>query len=321
MSVLYQSGGKIVGAGASAYTQSTFTPLQHFNMESFSIGSTPVVTGGVGGDQLFCSFGLGYGSIISTAQHRSSKTRSLLLSIQAGTSGNPGDGETPAGNGLWGFFMAPPVASTSYGGQGSIFHMGLWMFIPNGVFLGATSLTDDALKMFRLGLANTAQKDDTHHCENFQGMAFLNEYDPNSSLNNNYPSSRSPTNSPMNAAVPKGQWAWLELMELLQSNGDSSVKRFWINDILAVQRSGRVYTWQDSTSTYHTYTPNPSTPGCPTLDTSIDTLTFIDFLTYWNSHPSVDTTIYVDDIITSIDESSMIYRDNFGNPIIGSLAS
>jgi hypothetical protein len=79
-------------------------------METFAVGSSPIVRGGTGGQyQLNTWWGkTAYGGIISTAQHRTGKTRSLQLSIQAGTSGFPGDGETPSTNGLLG--RADPAA-------------------------------------------------------------------------------------------------------------------------------------------------------------------------------------------------------------------
>jgi hypothetical protein len=247
----------------------------------------------------------------------------LSLTILAGTSGFPGDGETPPTPtaGLWGYFLYPPSGTVNnYGALGGIYHWGFWIYIPIGTVLGTTSITDGALKFMRHGYDTIAQKLDVHTCNNFQGYAYLNEFDPNLSTNNNYPSSRSPTNNPMNATMPIGQWAWIENAVYLHTDGNQAWQRTWVNDILVLQRTGLTIKWRDTGGTYHTYNITGTT-GAPTLPSAGATLQYMYFLTYWNAHPSVNTTIYVDDIMTAITETGMIYTDNLGNPIMGSASS
>lgn len=294
----------------SSVEAAAFVPLQHFSMDDYTTGQAVVVSG-----EVHTSLGLGYGSSVVTAQHRPSKSKSLRLSIQAGTSGFPADGETPAGNGLWGGQFWPPASqgSTHYGGQGDWFHFGMWMYVPTG-FTPETNLNDNALKFLLHGCPDTGGttgKDDVHICASGEGFAFINEWDPNAGTNNNYPSDRAGTE----LGFLRDQWFWFERATKLHSDGDQSITRIWINDVLQLERAARVIKWRTTDDQYHTTTLG--TVGNPTLPTSSANIEFVYLFSYWNNHPSTDQEMWIDDITTAVSQAGMT-TDAFGNPMMGS---
>jgi hypothetical protein len=321
MSAVVLSGGHILGSSGSVFALGSgggsFTPLQHFSMDNFTVGAAPNVSGGAFGQpQLFTKYGLGYGGVVQTTTHRTTKSSSMQLIIESGTSGFPGDGETPAGNGLWGAEIYPPSATgtVAYGQQGSWYHFGIWMYVPSA-FNGATNLTDGAQKFLLDGSPNTGSttgKDDVHVCQSQAGFALINEYDPNAATNNTYPSTR----AGVEVGFPRDQWFWLERGTYLQSNGDLSITRVWVNDVLQLERNARVIKWLTGGS-YSTTTLG--TVGNPTLPLSTASCEFTFLFTYWNAHPTGDQTLYVDDIVTwsGVSDTVLPFTDSLGNRIIG----
>ena len=319
-----------VTLGFSVTAVSAFTPLQHFRADDFTPGTAPNVAGGRGtggnlnGNQLFTTLGAGNtGCMIDTTVKRAGRNSSMKFTIQAGTSGNPGDGETTAGNGLWGAGIAPPSSRGTlyYGGEGAIWHFGCYMRVNSGTSLATQTLNDGAQKFWLNCFPDfgTTGKDDVHICTNFPGFALLSEIDPNNGPNNNYPSSRSPSNNPANAALPfDSTFHWIETMVLFHANGDNAIRRVWVDTNLVLQRAGRVITWRDTAGNYHTQ--NLSAPGAPSLPSTSAVMQFMNFFTYWNAHPSVNTSVWVDDLTMAVDESTMTVVDNFGNKMIGPLA-
>jgi hypothetical protein len=303
---------------------SSFVPLQHFSADSFAVGTAPNVSGGAFGQpQLYTTLGTGagaaYGSKVVTTLHRTGKTSSVQVSIQSGTSGFPGDGETPAVNGLWGAEIYPPSSrgNAAFGQQGQYYHFGIWMYVSSATNLATTSLTDGAQKFLLDGSPNTGGttgKDDIHICTNQAGFAMLNEYDPNNTANNSYPSSR----TGVEAGFPRDQWFWLERGKFLQSNGDLAIDRVWVNDVLQLERNGRVMKWRTTDGVYHTQTL--AQVGCPNLPTATASCEFTFLFTYWNAHPTGDQQFNWSDIVTwtGTSESALPNVDSLGNRIIGS---
>lgn len=290
----------------------SFTPLQHLSMDGYTTGQPVTAL-----DQFHSSLGNGYGSSVVTSVHRPSKTKSLRMSCEAGTTGSPGDG-APVGNGLWGGIVYPPASQGAnyFGGQGSWFHLGMWMYVPSA-FSPVTDIQDGALK-FLLNTfpitGGTSGKDDVHICSS--GFAFLNEFDPNNGTNNSYPSQRAGTE----LGFPRDQWFWLERADYLHSNGDLAITRVWVDDVLQLERDGRVLKWRTTDDQYHTTTRG--TVGCPTLPISAAKVESVYVFTYFNGAPTVPATdqeLFVDDIITAVSQTDMT-TDALGNFMMGSSA-
>jgi hypothetical protein len=302
----------LAGPGSRLYVASggggSFTPLQHLSMDGYTTG-LPVTAL----DQFHSSLGGGYGSSVVTDVHRPSKSKSLRMSCQAGTTGSPGDG-APSGHGLWGGIIYPPASQGSnyFGGQGDWYHVGMRMYVPSS-FSPVTNIQDGALKFLMNTCpitGGTSGKDDVHICTT--GFAFLNEWDPNNSTNNSYPSERAGAE----VGFPVDQWFWLERADFLHSDGDLAITRVWVNDVLQLERNGRVLKWRTGGS-YSTTTRG--TVGCPTLPTSSANIESTYMFTYWNGFPGsgTDQELWVDDIATAVSQTDMT-TDALGNPMMGS---
>ena len=286
---------------------STFTALQRFTADNMTTGAVPSGTG-----IAFSKYGLGYGTVVQTSVKRATKSKAIANIIQAGTSGFPADGETPAGNGLWGLEFSPPAStgSTKYGGQGDWFHFGFWLYLPTGVTLN-TNLSDGAQKfILYTSQAQTTGKNDVHICSQSGSFAFINEYDPNAATNNTYPSTRTGTD----VQWPRDTWLWVERGTFLHSDGDQAIDRVWVNDDLWLERNGRDLKWRKSDGSYGTSTLG--TVGNPSLPSSAGHVEQIFWFTYWNAHPSVDTTIYADGFTMANDRTGFV-SDSFGNLMMG----
>lgn len=291
----------------SSVESAAFVPLQHLSMEPYTVGQAVSAL-----DQFYSSLGAGYGAEVVTAVHRPAKTKSLRLSIEAGTTGFPGDG-SPAGNGFFGANIYPPASQGSnyFGGQGDWFHLGMWMYVPSA-FSAVSNIQDGAVKFLLNTFAltgGTSGKDDVHICET--GFAFLNEFDPNSGTNNSYPSERAGTE----LGFPRDQWFWLERADFLHSDGDQAITRVWINDVLQLERDARVLKWRTTDDQYHTTTRG--TVGCPTLPTSTANVEYVYLFSYWNGGPATDQELWIDDVCTAVSQTDMT-TDALGNPMMGS---
>lgn len=285
----------------------SFTPLQHLSMDGYTTGQPVTAT-----DQFYSSLGNGYGASVVTDVHRPGKTKSLRLSIEAGTTGFPGDG-SPAENGFFGANIYPPASqgASFFGGQGDWFHLGMWMYVPSS-FSAVTNIQDGALKFLLNTFAatgGTSGKDDVHICET--GFAFLNEFDPNSGTNNSYPSQRAGTE----LGFPRDQWFWLERADYLHSDGDLAITRVWVDDVLQLERAGRVLKWRTTDDQYHTTTRG--TVGCPTLPTSTANVEYVYLFSYHNGGAPANQELWLDDVCTAVSQSGMT-TDSLGNPMMGS---
>jgi hypothetical protein len=301
------SGSKDAGGDSSSGVGSNFKPLQHFSMDLFIPGGPAIVTGASGGDQLNDWGKSGFGGVVTTDQHRSSKHNSLALSIRQGSDGIGGG--TGSNDGLFGFEIYPPASSGKYyATSGQTFHAGFWMYIPP-VFDNATNIQEDVLKFVLNCFPSVVTgKSDVHMSPT--GFALLNEFDPHDNVNNSYPSMRPGTNP----TYPKGQWFWFERATTLSTDGDASIVRVWIDDTLLLEQNGRTIKWQTTDGAYHTQTG--STVGAPSMPPGATGLEFVYVFTYWNGNSPQSQTVYVDDIATAVDETGMA-KDAFGNPMIG----
>ena len=276
-------------------------------MDLFKDGGPAIVTGASGGDQLNDWSKSGFGGVVTTDQHRTSKHSSLALSIRQGSDGLGGG--TGSNDGMFGFQLFPPASSGQYyATSGQTFHTGFWMYVPS-TFDNATNLQEDILK-FALNCfpSVVTGKSDVHMSPT--GFAFINEFDPHENVNNSYPSMRPGTNP----TYPKGQWFWFERATTLSTNGDDSIIRVWIDDTLLLEQNGRTIKWETTDGAYHTQTG--STVGAPSMPPGATGLEFVYVFSYWNGNSPQDQTVYVDDITTAVDETGMA-KDAFGNPMIG----
>lgn len=335
---IYMVGGHIAGSGSGVFATSgggggSFTPIQFFVADNFTQGTFPVVGGGGPDGQLYARYGSvsgqEYGMVTANATAptfnsqssnfiRSGHTQSFQVSIQAGTSGFPADGETPAANGLWGCLLEPSTFNTTgYGVQGDWVHVGMWIYVQSATVLHTTTLEDGALKFCRSSYpSTTASKDDCHVCDTPNGFALLNEYDPNNAADNNYPDQRiSGGVSTNQTGFPRDQWFFYEWGVLLESNGTNAIRRAWINNVLQLERNNVTIKWRTNDGVYHTMSsPN----GVPSLPSSGAALQEFFIFTYWNAHPAVDTVIWMDGFITANEgRTTFNQTDNLGNPIIG----
>jgi hypothetical protein len=304
--------GLVTQSGPRRFASSgggSFTPLQHLSMDGYTTGQPVTAL-----DQFHSSLGNGYGSSVVTDVHRPGKSKSLRLSIQAGTTGSPGDG-TPAGHGLFGGIIYPPASQGAnyFGGQGSWYHLGMWMYVPSS-FSPISNIQDGAVK-FLLHTCpitgGTSGKDDVHIC--VDGYAFLNEFDPNNGTNNSYPSQRAGTEQ----GFPTDQWFFQERGDFLHSNGDLAITRVWTNGVLWLERNGRDLTHRTTDGNYHTTTRG--TVGCPTLPISAAKIESTYLFTYLNGGAVADMHLYIDDVITAVSQTGMT-TDSRGNFMMGSAA-
>jgi hypothetical protein len=283
-----------------------FSPLQRFTADSMTTGVVPSGSG-----IAFSKYGNGYGTVVQTAVKRATKSKAIACSIQAGTSGFPGDSETPAANGFWGFSFTPPssTGSSHYGIQGDWLHFGFWFYLPTGVTLNTTSLQDGAQKFILLCFpqAVTTGKYDTHICSQTGSVAGVSELDGGAM--NNYPSDVTGTDVPW----PRDQWMWCERGIFIHSDPLQAIDRFWVNDDLWFERNGVNIKRRLSNGTYATKVLANGSKSLPNSSTYAESLFWF---SYWNAHPAVDTTVYCDGFTFANNRTGFV-SDSFGNLMMG----
>ena len=258
------------------------------------------------------TYGNGCGSQGDTNIKRPGKTSSANMSIQAGTTGRPGDG-TPAGNGDFGFILTLNDKGHNIT-EGEEFWMGTWLFIPEDFEFKSGTAT---LKFIRFAMP-TGGKVETQimgvGAANSTGFFLGSEA---------YPQRQEFTHRDTESVLIRGEWNFVSIYIKASVDQDKSVHRVWVNDQFAMEHVGNTSDvttkWLDPDGALQTQTwvPTSGNGGKWAILDESSVLHSIFLFTYWNSNSPKDQSINVQELFYLKDGTNLA-TDEYGNKYIKS---
>ena len=295
------------GYGSVASAVGPITFLEDISFDGLSNGApiTSLVT-------FWGTQGNGYGCAGDTAVKMAGKTSSVNLSIEAGTTGRPGDG-SPAGNGDFGWATELELANQV--ADGEELWIGEWVYFPATFDFRTDNNT--GLKFLRYSNSTTGRKIDwlIHQAA---GEAVQDGYNI---LNEEY-TAPIVTLRETNSLFNLGEWNFVCQYVKASSLTTDSVQRIWVNDQFVMEFKGTSLTevasrWIDPSGDEQTAVNVVVSGSWATLASSGSKIVRTLQSTYWNGGPSIDQSYNIQRVVWEKDDT-LLATDSDGNKYIAS---